>query len=35
MLLVGIDTYWQKFFNGLIILIGITISSLQAKRNVR
>ena len=35
MLLVGIDTYWQKFFNGLIILIGITISSLQAKRNSR
>ncbi len=35
MLLVGIDTYWQKFFNGLIILIGITISSLQAKRNTR
>ncbi len=35
MLLVGIDTYWEKFFNGLIILIGITISSLQAKRNSR
>ena len=35
MLLVGIDTYWEKFFNGLIILIGITISSLQAKRNKR
>lgn len=35
MLLVGIDTYWQKFFNGLIILVGITISSLQAKRNTR
>jgi len=35
MLLVGMDTYWQKFFNGLIILIGITISSLQAKRNSR
>ena len=32
MLLIGIDTYWQNFFNGLIILIGITISAVQAKR---
>ena len=33
MLLIGIDTCWQSFFNGLIILIGITVSALQAKRN--
>ena len=32
MLLLGIDTYWQQFFNGLVILIGITVSALQAKR---
>lgn len=32
MLLVGIDTYWQDFFNGLVILIGVTISALQAMR---
>lgn len=33
MLLVGISSYWQDFFNGLIILIGVTISALQAMRN--
>lgn len=32
MLLIGIDTYWQNFFNGLVILIGVTVSALQAKR---
>lgn len=32
MLLIGIDTYWQNFFNGLVILIGVTISALQAMR---
>ena len=32
MLLLGISTYWQDFFNGLVILIGITVSALQAKR---
>jgi len=32
MLLVGIDTYWKDFFNGLIILIGVTVSALQAMR---
>lgn len=32
MLLLGIGTYWQDFFNGLVILIGITISAVQAKR---
>lgn len=32
MLLIGIDTYWKDFFNGLIILIGITVSALQAMR---
>ncbi len=35
MLLVGIDTYWQDFFNGLIILIGITVSAIQAMRRKR
>jgi len=33
MLLIGIDSYWQKFFNGIVIIIGITVSSLQAKKN--
>jgi len=32
MLLIGIDTYWQDFFNGLVILIGVTVSAVQAKR---
>ena len=32
MLLIGIDTYWQSFFNGLVILIGVTVSALQAMR---
>ena len=32
MLLVGIDSYWKDFFNGLIILIGVTVSALQAMR---
>ncbi len=32
MLLVGIDDYWKEFFNGLVILIGVTVSALQAKR---
>lgn len=32
MLILGIDPYWQQFFNGLIILVGITVSALQAKR---
>jgi simple sugar transport system permease protein len=32
MLLLGIGTYWQDFFNGLVILVGITISAVQAKR---
>ena len=32
MLLLGIDTYWKEFFNGLVILVGVTVSALQAKR---
>ena len=32
MLILGIDTYWQQFFNGLVILVGVTVSALQAKR---
>lgn len=35
MLLIGIDSYWQDFFNGLIILIGVTVSAIQAKRRNR
>lgn len=35
MLLIGIDTYWKDFFNGLIILIGVTVSALQAMRKKR
>ena len=32
LLLVGIDSYWKDFFNGLIILVGVTVSALQAMR---
>ena len=32
MLLMGIDTYWKDFFNGLIILVGVTVSAVQAMR---
>ena len=32
MLLLGIDTYWQNFFNGLVILVGVTVSAIQAMR---
>ena len=32
MLLVGIDSYWKDFFNGMIILVGVTISAVQAMR---
>ena len=32
LLLIGIDSYWQEFFNGIVILIGVTVSALQARR---
>lgn len=32
LLLIGIDSYWQDFFNGFVILAGVTISAVQAKR---
>ena len=32
LLLIGIDSYWQDFFNGLVILAGVTISAVRAKR---
>ena len=32
MLLLNIGTEWQDLFNGIIILIGITVSAVQAKR---
>lgn len=32
MLLIGVDSYWQDFFNGIVILIGVTVSAIQAKR---
>ena len=32
LLLVGIDSYWQDFFYGLVILTGVTVSAVQAKR---
>ena len=32
LLLIGIDSYWQDFFNGLVILTGVTVSAIQAKR---
>lgn len=33
MLLLGIDSAWQDLFNGIIILLGITVSAVQAKRH--
>lgn len=32
MLLLNIGTEWQDLFNGIIILVGITVSAVQAKR---
>lgn len=32
LLLIGIDSYWQDFFNGLVILVGVTVSAVQALR---
>lgn len=32
MISLGIDSAWQDLFNGIIILIGITVSAVQAKR---
>ena len=32
MIVLGIPTAWQDLFNGIIILIGITVSAVQAKR---
>ena len=32
MIVLGIPTAWQNLFNGIIILIGITVSAVQAKR---
>lgn len=32
MLLIGIDSYWQDLFNGVVILAGVTVSAVQAKR---
>lgn len=34
LLLIGIDSYWQEFFNGLVILAGVTVSAVQAKRRM-
>ena len=33
MILIGIPTYWQSFFTGLFILIGIGVSSYQTLRS--
>ncbi len=35
MIVLGIPTAWQNLFNGIIILIGITVSAVQAKRRAR
>lgn len=32
LLLIGIDSYWQSFFNGIVILVGVTVSAIQAMR---
>jgi len=32
LLLIGVDSYWQTFFNGIVILVGVTVSAVQAKR---
>ncbi|MFV0466368.1 MAG: ABC transporter permease [Lachnospiraceae bacterium] len=33
MIVLGIDSAWQDLMNGIIILIGITVSAVQAKRH--
>ena len=32
LLLVGINTYWQDFFYGIVVIVGITVSAVQARR---
>ena len=32
LLLMGISTFWQDFFYGLIIIIGVTVSAVRVKR---
>lgn len=32
MLLLGIPSYWQDFFVGIVILVGVSISAIQIKR---
>lgn len=33
LLLLGIPTYWQKFFTGLLILVGTGVSAVQIRRS--
>jgi ribose/xylose/arabinose/galactoside ABC-type transport system permease subunit len=31
LILLGLSSYWQKFFIGLVIVLGVTITYMQAK----
>ncbi len=33
LVLLGISSYWKDFFTGLLILVGVTVSALQMRRN--
>ena len=31
LVLIGLSSYWQSFFVGLIIVIGVTVTNVQSK----
>jgi simple sugar transport system permease protein len=35
LVLIGLSSYWQQFFVGLIIVVGVTITHVQAKLRSR
>jgi simple sugar transport system permease protein len=35
LVLIGLSSFWQEFFVGLIIVVGVTITHVQAKLRTR
>jgi simple sugar transport system permease protein len=35
LVLIGLSSYWQTFFVGLIIVIGVTVTNVQGKFKIR
>jgi simple sugar transport system permease protein len=35
LVLIGLSSYWQTFFVGLIIVIGVTVTNMQGKFKIR